>query len=227
MSNINNKNKVKCEYYVPMGKPGAIAIEAPVILSILEIYIPLSERINLDKTYLNVETISNKIFFRKPTLNRENKLSINGYINKCIKYFNNNLDKKSEQYMDINIPINSEILINFYHMPIYNNSKSKVNFYQKSKPIKCSFNCVEIIDDKISDIKFNRVIEMSLRLNLTLTQVQNVFIPEPDGNFILSSNNVKSCRCNKNSDNNKLNCVVGYDDNKGLIASYIDSNEEC
>lgn len=227
MSNINNNDKVKCEYYIPMGKPGAVVIQSPVILSILEMYIPLNKRINLDKSYLNVETISNKIFFRKPTLNRENKLSINGYINKCIKYFNSNLDRKSEQYMYINIPINSEVIVKFYHMPIYNDIKSKANFYQKSRPIKCSFNYIEIVDDKIYDINFNHVIEMSLCLNLILTQVQNVFISEPDGDFVLNSNNAMSCRGNRKSDNNKLNCVVGYDDGKGLIANYIDSKKEC
>ena len=113
MSEMSNLNELKCEYYIPMGKPGSIVIKAPVVLSTLKISIPINKRINLNSKSSRIEIISNKISIKKPKFNKDNRLVINGYIHKYIKYFNNNSNKNIGRNLEVKIPINSEILINF------------------------------------------------------------------------------------------------------------------
>lgn len=227
MSEMNNLNEVKCEYYVPMGRPGAIVIKAPVVLSTLRISIPINKKINLNSKCSRIKIISNKISIKKPKFNRDNKLVINGYIHKYIKYFNNNFSKDIGRNLEIKIPINSKILISFDQIPIYNPVSDKNIFYEESKAIKCRFECVKLINDCISQSEYNYFNDSLLELTVTLTQIQNIFIPEPDGDCVLVPNNLKSNKFKNNSfKNNNIHYLVGYDSSRGLIANIIEPNKK-
>lgn len=227
MSHMNDLNGVKCDYYVPMGKPGSIVIKAPVVLSTLKISIPINKKINLNSKCSRIEIMSNKISIKKPKFNRDNKLVINGCIHKYIKYFNNSFNKDIGRNLEIKTPINSKILISFDQIPIYNPVSDKNIFYEESKAIKCSFECVKLISDCILQSGDNYFNDSLLELTVTLTQIQNVFVPEPDGDFILISNNLKSKQFKNNSfENNDSNYLVGYDSSRGLIANRIKPNKK-
>ncbi len=227
MSEMNNLNGVKCDYYVPMGKPGSIVIKAPVVLSTLKISIPINKKINLNSKCSRINIISNKISIKKPKFNRDNRLVIKGYIHKYIRYFNKNFNKDIGRNLEIKVPINSEILISFDQIPIYNSVSNKNTFYEESKAIKCNFECIKLISDCISQSEYNYFNESLLELTVTLTQIQNIFIPEPDGDCVLISNNLKSNQLKNNSfENNNNNYLVGYDSSRGLIANVIKPNKK-
>lgn len=226
MSKMNNLNELKCEFYVPMGRPGSIVIKAPVILSTLKISIPINKKINFNSKCSRIEIISNKISIKKPKFNRDNRLMINGYIHKYIRYFYNDSNKDMERNLEIKIPINSEILINFDQIPIYNPVSDKNIFYEESKAIRCNFECVKLINDCISQSEYSYFNDLLLELTVTLTQIQNIFIPEPDGDFVLITNNLKSNQFkNNNSENKNAHYLVGYDRGRGLIANVIEPNK--
>ena len=227
MSEMNNLNELKCEYYIPMGKPGSIVIKAPVVLSTLKISIPINKRINLNSKSSRIEIISNKISIKKPKFNKDNRLVINGYIHKYIKYFNNNSNKNIGRNLEVKIPINSEILINFDQMPIYNPVSNKNIFYEESKAIKCDFECIKLISDYIAQSEYRYFNDSLLELTVTLTQIQNIFIPEPDGDFVLITNNLKPNQFKNNGAENKnSHYLVGYDSSRGLIANIIEPNKK-
>lgn len=227
MSEMNKLNELKCEYYIPMGKPGSIVIKAPVVLSTLKISIPINKRINLNSKSSRIEIISNKISIKKPKFNKDNRLVINGYIHKYIKYFNNNSNKNIGRNLEIKIPINSEILINFDQIPMYNPGSDKNIFYEESKVIKCNFECVKLISDRISQSEYSYFNDSLLELNVTLTQIQNIFIPEPDGDFVLITNNLKPNQFKNNrSENKNTHYLVGYDSSRGLVANIIEPNKK-
>lgn len=222
MSEMNSLNEVKCEYYVPMGKPGVVVIKVPVVLSILKISIPINNKFRLDTYCSRMEIVSNKISINKPKINKDNKLLIKGNVHKYIKYFNDNLNNN----LEIDIPINSEIIINFNQIPIYNQESSKGIFCEKSHTINCNINSIELITDCISELESIYCNEIVIDMTITLTQIQDVFIPEPEGKFILNSTNIKVAEDYEYCyESNSRNYLVGYDNNKGLIANKLKDNK--
>ncbi|SFC51950.1 hypothetical protein [Clostridium uliginosum] len=220
MPNDDSVTEVKCEYYVPMGKPGAFIIKVPIVLSNLKISIPIKKKIDLNKNCRGIKTNHNKVYLKNSKLNSNGKLLVNGYIHKSLKYSIYNLDKITEQSMNVDIPVAANVTINFDQIPICKTPNSEACFYEKSTPIHCSLDCIEILKDSVCNSSSHYYIEMIISLKLTLTQVQNVFIPEPEGNFMLLSDNSKVLSLDNINEDNSY-CVVGYDPKKGLIANKI------
>lgn len=110
-------NNISCEYYVPLGKAGSLVIQAPVVLSRLKITVPLSSKINLSKSCMNLKTKQNKVFIKKPRLSDENKLILTGHIEKFIFYTdtdsNDILNINNSKLFNLYIPIEEYITVNF------------------------------------------------------------------------------------------------------------------
>ncbi len=218
MPEINKLNEAKCQYCIPMGKPGAVIIKAPVVLSIINVSIPINKKFRIDNFCSKMEIVSNKISIKTLEINKDNKLFINGNMHKSIRCFRDKINSK----LEMDIPINSEILINFDQMPIYNKKKSKEIFYEESNKINCKINFVELIKDRILKLDSIYCNEVILCITITLTQIQDIFIPEPEGDFILTSTNLKETESYKNCN---FNYLVGYDNDKGLVANKLRNNK--
>lgn len=205
-----NCNNAKCEFYVPMGRVGSLVIQAPVILSCLKISIPITSNIDLPDSYENIKTISNKIFLSKPNIDCNNKLFIDGYIEKKIEYM------KSCQ-LSTNIPFDAEVPINYSIVPAFKDCINENKNYYKKSPSQISFSVdsIDIECDSYKVVECSYENSMTLSIKLTLTQNQYVFIPEPEGDVLLYKSNAVQ------SDTTHDVCyyIVGYDKRSGLIAN--------
>lgn len=212
----NNKCDIKnpkCEFYIPMGRVGSLVIQAPVVLSRLKISIPITSNIDLTDSYKNIGTFSNKVFISKPKLKHKNILYLNGYIEKKIDYMGNCIQTT-------NIPLCADVPIDFSLLPSYKSSdKDCENYYYKKSPSHISFSVdsIEIEDDSYKLIDCSYVNNMVVSVKFTLTQMQYVFIPEPEGDVILT----KSEPLQSSSSNDDFYYTVGYNNCTGLVANKI------
>lgn len=202
----------KYEFYIPMGRVGSLVIKAPVVLSYLKISIPLSSNIDLSDSYSSLNTLSNKIFLSKPKLKNGN-LYLNGYVEKKIE---------SEGYciQTTNIPIHSDIPIDFSLLPSYKSPEEKCdNYYYKKSPSPVSFSIesIEIDEDSYNIIDSSYFNNMTISIKIILTQMQYVFVPEPEGDVLLT----KSEPLQSQSSNDNFYYTVGYSNCTGLIANKI------
>ncbi|MDO5517470.1 MAG: hypothetical protein Q4F66_07930 [Clostridium sp.] len=210
----NNKCNIKnpkCEFYIPMGRVGSLVIQAPVVLSRLKISIPITSNIDLTDSYENIDTLSNKVFISKPKLKRKNKLSLNGYIEKKI-------DHKGSCIVTTTIPIYADVPIDFSLIPSYKPSDNECeNYYYKKSPSPISFSVdsIEIEEDSYKLVDHSYVNNMIVSIKFTLTQMQYVFIPEPEGDVLLT----KSEPLQSQSSTDDFYYTVGYNDCTGLIAN--------
>lgn len=214
-------NNISCEYYVPLGKAGSLVIQAPVVLSRLKITIPLLTKINLSKFCLNLKTKQNKVFIKKPRLSSENKLILTGHIEKLLFYTSSDSDNteniKNNKTFNLYIPIENYISINFDQIPV-RSEKSTQYYYEKGdEPISYNMESIQIINDNIEYTDSGYVSELTLCLQFSLTQLQYVFIPEPEGDVILLQPHSNKPLQNPNNDN--FYYSIGYDHSIGLIAN--------
>lgn len=210
-NNKCNLQNPKCEFYIPMGRVGSLVIQAPVVLSSLKISIPLSANIDLSDSYNDISTLSNKIFLSKPKLKNRNKLYLNGYVEKKI-------ESKGFCIQTLNIPIHVDIPIDFSLLPSYKSPEKECdNYYYKKSPAPVSFSIesIEIDEDSYSIIDCSYVNNMTISIKITLTQIQYVFIPEPEGDVLLS----KSEPLQSQSTNDNFYYTVGFSNCTGLIAN--------
>ncbi|WP_419747758.1 hypothetical protein ACNULB_08845 [Clostridium perfringens] len=217
MENQDNLNKINCEYYAPMGKPGSLVIKAPVILSKLKISIPIYTKINLKENYINVIDKNNKILLDTLKIRGENELVIKGNISKTLKYFSNKYSINSLKTFNMNIPIKEKVNINFNQAPINSNINLKLYYQKSSQPIYCELECIKIAKDIITKINNTYVNKFGIYLYLSLIQVQDVFISEPEGNAFILRENSKYFVLDE-SDFEKENYLIGFNPQKGLIA---------
>lgn len=222
MENQNNSSKVNCEYYVSMGKPGSLIIKAPVVLSNLKISIPITTELNFKESYINISENTNKISLSTLEITGNNELIINGSISKVLKYSINKINLNSTKSFNLDIPISEKININFDQIPINNNIDFKLYYQKNSQPIYCDLDYIQVLQDIITKKDNNYINEIIISLHLSLTQVQNVFIPEPDGNVLILNENSNGFILDK-TDNDEPSYMIGFNPKKGLIAKSIKS----
>lgn len=213
--NIYNSNKVQYEYYIPMGKAGPLVIHVPVVLASLKISIPLCTKININKNIKNINTIINKIFLTKIQLDSKNKLLVSGHVKKELLY--HDILNKSHPF-NIKIPFNEKIIIKFNQVPICTHDNVQYNYKKTPNPINFDIEYMKIINDSISKTKKNYLNTMVVSLKLTLSQVQNIFIEEPEGDALLLSQNSLPPILDKFY-NKTFYYTIGFDPKTGLIAS--------
>lgn len=220
MENQNNSNKINCEYYVSMGKPGSLIIKAPVVLSNLKISIPITTELNFKESYINISENTNKISLSTLEITGNNELIIRGSISKVLKYSINKLNLNSSKSFNLDIPIAEKININFDQIPINNNIDFKLYYQKNSQPIYCDLDYIQVLQDIITKKDNNYINEIIISLHLSLTQVQNVFIPEPDGNVLILNENSNGFILGK-VDTDEPSYMIGFNPKKGLIAKSI------
>ncbi|NME81819.1 hypothetical protein [Clostridium sp. SM-530-WT-3G] len=208
----NNCNNTQAEFYVPMGRVGSLVIQAPVVLSIVKVSIPISSNIDISDSCNDVSTLSNKVFLSKPVLSNNSNLSIEGYVEKEIEYMTN-------CNLNTNIPFTATVPINFSILPETKNStNTSNNYYKKPYPkISFSIDSIDIESDSYKMINCAYENSMVISIKLTLAQNQYVFIPEPEGDVLLQNSNA----IQSNDSQENFYYTVGYDRNSGLIANRI------
>lgn len=214
-------NNISCEYYVPLGKAGSLVIQAPVVLSRLKIDIPLSTKINLPKSCVNLKTKQNKVFIKKPRLSPENKLILTGHIEKSLLYASSDLDNtinmENNKTFNLYIPIEEHISINFDQIPVRNEKQTQYYYEKGDEPINYNMESIQLINDDIEFTDLGYVSELKLSLQFSLTQLQYVFIPEPEGDVILLQPHSNKPLQNPNNDN--FYYSIGFDHSTGLVAN--------
>lgn len=224
MENQNNSNKTNCEYYVSMGKPGSLIIKAPVVLSNLKISIPITTELNFEESYINISENTNKISLSTIEITGNNELIIKGSIYKTLKYSINKITPNSIKSFNLDIPIEEKIAIDFDQIPINNNIDFKLYYQKNSQPIYCDLDYIQVLQDIVTKKNNSYINEIIISLHLSLTQVQNVFIPEPEGNVLILNENSNGFILNK-VDTNKTSYMIGFNPEKGLIAKSIISHK--
>lgn len=209
--NNNKCDAVSCEYYVPMGKVGGLVIQAPVILSNLKVTIPLSETIDLNQPDLNFKTLKNKVFLMHPKLTKENKLFLKGYIDKLLIYSEN-------LKFNLKISFKELIPIDFNQFPIYKKYDNEYCYIKKNEPISFNIDFIKIYDDVVEYKTTKYVSSLKLIIQLSLIQIQNVFIPEPEGDVKLLPSNLQPV-VQSNLSNIDFYYTLGYNPDIGLIAN--------
>lgn len=220
MENQNNSNKINCEYYVSMGKPGSLIIKAPVVLSNLKISIPITTELNFEENYINISENTNKISLSTLEITGNSELIIKGSIYKSLKYSLNKFNPNSIKSFNLDIPINERVTIDFEQIPINNNIDFKLYYQKNSQPIYCDLDYIQVLQDIVTKKNTTYINEIIISLHLSLTQVQNVFIPEPEGNVLILNKNSNGFILDK-FDTNKSNYLIGVNPQKGLIAKSI------
>ena len=214
-------NNISCEYYVPLGKAGSLVIQAPVVLSRLKIDIPLSTKINLPKSCVNLKTKQNKVFIKKPRLSPENKLILTGHIEKSLLYASSDLDNtinmENNKTFNLYIPIEEHISINFDQIPVRNEKQTQYYYEKGDEPINYNMESIQLINEDIEFTDLGYVSELKLSLQFSLTQLQYVFIPEPEGDVILLQPHSNKPLQNPNNDN--FYYSIGFDHSTGLVAN--------
>ncbi|WP_315080732.1 hypothetical protein [uncultured Clostridium sp.] len=218
---MKNYNDINYDYYVPMGKPGSLVAKIPIILTYFEFSFPLFFKLK-SNNYINLNDNSrdsNRVIIDNILLNKNKQLIIHGVFIKKIEYSDMRDAKSSIKCTSIKIPINKVLNINFLHNPNLSTDKTNILNKHKIQPIKYTIEHVKVSDSSYSALTDDSVNAIILSIKIYLSQVQNVFIPEPDGNFAL---------LNKNSPHFKYsgsNCkdlyVVGFNKDRGLIADYM------
>ncbi|MGG7176892.1 hypothetical protein ACQPU1_04815 [Clostridium paraputrificum] len=213
-------SKSKDTYYTHMGKAGPLVIKAPVVLSDLKILIPISTILSLDKDYISATSDYNKVIISKLELKNEKELLISGFLLKlleCSILENNRLCKYNRVFK---IPIDKKICIEFNQQP--NLSCKCCNTLQTfdSEPINCHLDSIELLKDSSEYSCYEYLSEMIISVRLSLSQVQNVFIPEPEGNVYLQSKGSKNFILAEDY-NKDFYYLVGENPKKGLIAEKV------
>ncbi|WP_252241921.1 hypothetical protein [Clostridium sp. ZBS18] len=218
---MKNCNDINYDYYVPMGKPGSLVAKIPIILTYFEFSFPLYFKLE-PNNYINLNDNSrnsNRVLINTLSLNKNKQLIIHGIFIKKIKYSDIYDSKPSIKCNTIKIPIHKVLNIKFLHEPNLSIDKTNISNKLNINPIKYTIKHVNVSDSSYSTTSDNSVNAITLSIKLYLSQVQNVFIQEPAGNFVL---------LNKNSPNFKYSepissdlYVVGFNKEKGLIADYM------
>ena len=210
--NARTKSTATCEYFVTLGKPGSLVIKAPVVLGTITIKISKATNIPFDPSYIDVLENINKLSLNPLDLDGDSTLLISGLINKTLKYTTITNSIKS---LTLNIPINECLEIKLNHSPILDTIDFKFYYHKKPNPISCELNYIKIEKDIIKKEKNGFFNEFSILLNVSLTQIQDVFIPEPEGEFIVLDKGSNKFKINSPS---SPEYIVGYNPEKGLIA---------
>ena len=210
--NARTKSTATCEYFVTLGKPGSLVIKAPVVLGTITIKISKATNIPFDPSYIDVLENINKLSLNPLDLDGDSTLLISGLINKTLKYTTITNSIKS---LTLNIPINECLEIKLNHSPILDTIDFKFYYHKKPNPISCELNYIKIEKDIIKKEKNGFFNEFSILLNVSLTQIQDVFIPEPEGEFIVLDKDSNKFKINSPS---SPEYIVGYNPEKGLIA---------
>lgn len=210
--NARTKSTATCEYFVTLGKPGSLVIKAPVVLGTITIKISKATNIPFDPSYIDVLENINKLSLNPLDLDGDSTLLISGLINKTLKYTTITNSIKS---LTLNIPINECLEIKLNHSPILDTIDFKFYYHKKPNPISCELNYIKIEKDIIKKEKNGFFNEFSILLNISLTQIQDVFIPEPEGEFIVLDKDSNKFKINSPS---SPEYIVGYNPEKGLIA---------
>ena len=210
--NARTKSTATCEYFVTLGKPGSLVIKAPVVLGTITIKLSKTTNIPFDPSYIGVLENINKLSLNPLDFDGDSTLLISGLINKTLKYTTITNSIKS---LTLNIPINECLEIKLNHSPILDTIDFKFYYHKKPNPISCELNHIKIEKDVIKKEKNGFFNEFSILLNVSLTQIQDVFIPEPEGEFIVLDKNSNKFKINSPS---SPEYIVGYNPEKGLIA---------
>ncbi|ENZ00272.1 hypothetical protein [Clostridium thermobutyricum] len=210
--NARTKSTATCEYFVTLGKPGSLVIKAPVVLGTITIKLSKTTNIPFDPSYIDVLENINKLSLNPLDFDGDSTLLISGLINKTLKYTTITNSIKS---LTLNIPINECLEIKLNHSPILDTIDFKFYYHKKPNPISCELNHIKIEKDVIKKEKNGFFNEFSILLNVSLTQIQDVFIPEPEGEFIVLDKNSNKFKINSPS---SPEYIVGYNPEKGLIA---------
>ncbi len=218
---MKNCNDINYDYYVPMGKPGSLVAKIPIILTYFEFSFPLYFKLD-PNNYINLNDNSrnsNRVLINTISLNKNKQLIIHGIFIKKIKYSDIYDSKPSIKCNIIKIPINKVLNIKFLHEPNLSIDKTNISNKLNINPIKYTIKHVKVSDSSYSTTSDNSVNAITLSIKLYLSQVQNVFIQEPAGNFVLLNKNSPNFKYSEPSSSDLY--VVGFNKEKGLIADYM------
>ena len=215
-----HQNKSNSTYYTHMGKAGPLVIKAPVILSDLKLLIPISTTLLLDKDYKSAISDYNKVIISKLELKNEKELVISGFLLKLLECSIIENNKPCKYNRIFKIPIDKKICIEFNQQPIlsYKVCKSVQTF--DPEPLNCHLDSIELLKDSAEYSCYEYISEIIISVRLSLSQVQNVFIPEPEGNVYLQSKGCKNFILAENC-NKDFYYLVGKNTKKGLIADKV------
>lgn len=217
---MKNYNDINYDYHVPLGKPGALIAKIPIILTHLEFSFPLYFKLK-PKNYINLDdnsSDSNNVILNNVSISKNNKLLINGLFIKKIKYCSVSYDKAVDKCAILKIPINKILNIKFLKKPNLYTDKTNIFNKHNYSPIKYSIDHIKISDNCFCFKNNNSISKLTLSIKLYLYQMQNVFIPEPEGDFILLNKDSPYFKCSNPTCSDLY--VVGYNKDKGLIADY-------
>ncbi|WP_252229870.1 MULTISPECIES: hypothetical protein [unclassified Clostridium] len=218
---MKNCNDINYDYYVPMGKPGSLVAKIPIILTYFEFSFPLYFKLD-SNNYINLNDNSrnsNRVLINTISLNKNKQLIIHGIFIKKIKYSDVYDTKPSIKCNTIKIPINKVLNIKFLHEPNLSIDKTNISNKLNINPIKYTIEHIKVSDSSYSTTTDNSVNAITLSIKIYLSQVQNVFIQEPAGNFVLLNKNSPNFKYSEPSSSDLY--VVGFNKEKGLIADYM------
>lgn len=212
--NIKTKSATTCDYFVTMGKPGSLVIKAPVVIGNITVTLSKTTNIPFDSSYIDIIENINKLSLKPLDLSGNSDLLISGLISKTLQYTVNN-HMNSTKTLTLNIPLSECLQIKFNQAPILDTIDFKYYYHKKPDSISCELNYIKIEKDIIKRDNSGFINELVILINISLTQIQDVFIPEPEGEFIVLDKNSNSFKINPQP---KTEYVVGYNPDKGLIA---------
>ncbi len=218
---MKNCNDINYDYYVPMGKPGSLVAKIPIILTYFEFSFPLYFKLE-PNNYINLNDNSrnsNRVLINTISLNKNKQLIIHGTFIKKIKYLDVYDTKPSIKCNTIKIPIHKVLNIKFLHEPNLSIDKTNISNKLNINPIKYTIKHVKVSDSSYSTTTDNSMNAITLSIKLYLSQVQNVFIQEPTGNFVLLNKNSPHFKYSEPRSSDLY--VVGFNKEKGLIADYM------
>ena len=223
MSNLYMSRNILNDFYIPLGVPGPLVIEAPTVLIDVQIPFALTYRLKNDN-YINLEDISrnnNRIYINNIELLNNKKLQISGI-------FYKKLQKTNKYYPDlcgteeyIKIYINDIVRLNC--TPQLDLNICENNILQNIDTSKISIHPSKACIEKIYLEKSHKVtfLKILLSIRIQILQNQKIFIPEPDGNVILLNKN--SPKFKHHFSTLPPEYVIGYNPKNGMIAEQIES----
>lgn len=196
-----------------MGKPGSVVAKVPVILSKLKVSFPITFQFTLDENCILNEENSIKSEITNTYLCRNDDLILCGFFEKTLYY--NTSECSSCESKIIKTPIEEKFPLKFITMPNFPVRTKETIFTAPMEPICCNINSIELLKDTIVNDGNNYKNTAIISIDLSISQIQNVFIAEPECDAVLLEECSPHFMCD--DFNYYSNYEVGYNPTIGVI----------
>lgn len=214
---MKNCYEIQCDHLIPMGKPGTIVAKVPVILTNLLISLPISFVFTLDKNYLLNDKTYNNFNITKIYLGKNDKLTLYCTFEKQLNYIDSFSKIPSTKSKTIKIPLNITMKVQFLNKPNISSKNHKYIFRLPDEPLSCDINYIKLLKDNITNNGCNYKNDILISINLSIHQVQDVFISEPECTAILLKKFSKYYKYDKITYCD--NYIVGHNPKVGVVAT--------